>query len=74
MLYVQAFGRLWGADGGGKAGRIGRHHHAGDDQGGDGDEDHAGDDDGGDDEDYVGDGRHHYAVLLGHNMHMNISI
>ena len=39
MLYVQAFGRLWGADGGGKAGRIGRYHHAGDDQGGDGDED-----------------------------------
>ena len=42
VICVQAFGRLWGADGGGKAGRIGRHHHAGDDQGGD--EDNVGDD------------------------------
>ena len=29
---------------------------------------------GGDDEDHVDDGRHHYAVLLGRNMHMNILI
>ena len=29
---------------------------------------------GGDDEDHVDDGRYHYAVLLGRNMHMNIFI